>query len=115
MKKMMAVDGGSGSPCHLKETPTTSAINSDQKSVFLFWAEALAAASLNSDDIPGVEPPGFYHLYLIHPAFPSILLDLTNTTGIVTTSVVEINDIRKDAFYVTRTKGMSPDDTPPLW
>lgn len=53
--QMMVVDGGSGSivwshsiPCHMKETPTTSAITSDQKSVFLFWAEALTAASLNS-------------------------------------------------------------------
>lgn len=52
---MTVVDGGSGSivwsysiPCHMKETPTTSAITSDQKSVFLFWAEALTAASLSS-------------------------------------------------------------------
>lgn len=51
----MVVDGGSGSvvwshsvPCHMKEIPTTSAITSDQKSVFLFWAEALTAASLSS-------------------------------------------------------------------
>lgn len=53
--QMTVVDGASGSiiwshsiPCHMKETPTTSAITSDQKSVFLFWAEALTTASLNS-------------------------------------------------------------------
>lgn len=119
MKKMMVVDGASGSivwsysiPCHMKETPTTSAITSDQKSVFLFWAEALSAASLSSDDSSGAEPPGLYHLYLLHPAFPSILLDLSNTTGIVTASEVGINDIWKDAFYVTRTTGMSPEGHP---
>ncbi|KAM7335623.1 hypothetical protein ACRRTK_006100 [Alexandromys fortis] len=119
MKKMTVVDGGSGSiiwshsiPCHMKETPTTSAITSDQKSVFLFWAEALTAASPSSDDTPGAEPPGLYHLYLLHPAFPSIFLDLTNTTGIVTASEVGINDIWKDAFYVTRRTGMSPDGHP---
>lgn len=119
MKKMTVVDGGSGSivwsysiPCHMKETPTTSAITSDQKSVFLFWAEALTAASLSSDDSSGAEPPGLYHLYLLHPAFPSILLDLSNTTGIVTASEVGINDIWKDAFYVTRTTGMSPEGHP---
>ncbi|XP_038175894.1 protein FAM234B isoform X1 [Arvicola amphibius] len=119
MKKMTVVDGGSGSiiwshgiPCHMKETPTTSAITSDQKSVFLFWAEALTAASPSSDDTPGAEPPGLYHLYLLHPAFPSILLDLTNTTGIVTASEVGINDIWKDAFYVTRRTGMNPDGHP---
>nr|BAB31206.1 unnamed protein product [Mus musculus] len=119
MKKMTVVDGGSGSivwsysiPCHMKETPTTSAITSDQKSVFLFWAEALTAASLSSDDSSGAEPPGLYHLYLLHPAFPSILLDLSNTTGVVTASEVGINDIWKDAFYVTRTTGMSPEGHP---
>uniref|UniRef100_A0A8C6GM19 Family with sequence similarity 234, member B n=1 Tax=Mus spicilegus TaxID=10103 RepID=A0A8C6GM19_MUSSI len=119
MKKMTVVDGGSGSivwsysiPCHMKETPTTSAITSDQRSVFLFWAEVLTAASLSSDDSSGAEPPGLYHLYLLHPAFPSILLDLSNTTGIVTASEVGINDIWKDAFYVTRTTGMSPEGHP---
>lgn len=116
MKKMTVVDGSSGSiiwsysvPCHMKETPTTSAITSDQKSVFLFWAEALTAASLSSDDSSGAEPPGLYHLYLLHPAFPSVLLDLSNTTGIVTAAEVGVNDIWKDAFYVTRTTGMSPE------
>ncbi|XP_034367889.1 protein FAM234B isoform X1 [Arvicanthis niloticus] len=119
MKKMTVVDGSSGSivwsysiPCHMKETPITSAITSDQKSVFLFWAEALTAASLSSDDSSGAEPPGLYHLYLLHPAFPTILLDLSNTTGIVTASEVGINDIWKDAFYVTRTTGMSPEGHP---
>lgn len=115
MKKMMMVDGASGSitwsysvPCHMKETPTTSAITSDRKSVFLFWAEALSA-SPSSDTIPGAQSPELYHLYLLHPAFPSILLDLANTTGIVTASEVGINDIWKDAFYVTRTTGPSPE------
>ncbi|XP_051011429.1 protein FAM234B isoform X3 [Acomys russatus] len=119
MKKLMVVDGASGSivwshsiPCKMKEMPTTSAITSDQKSVFLFWAEALTAASLSSDDSSGAEPPGLFHLYLLHPAFPSILLDLSNTTGIVTASEVGINDIWKDAFYVTRTTVMSPEGHP---
>ncbi|XP_029421532.1 protein FAM234B isoform X2 [Nannospalax galili] len=116
MKKMMLVDGASGSvtwsysvPCHMKETPTTSAVTSDRKSVFLFWAETLSVASPSSDAIPRAESPDLYHLYLLHPAFPSILLDLANATGIVTASEVGINDIWKDAFYVTRTTGPSPE------
>nr|KAF6368399.1 family with sequence similarity 234 member B [Myotis myotis] len=114
MKKMMVVDGDSGSviwnytaPCHLKRTPTTSAVTSDQKSVFLFWAEGLPAAPSNSDVILGTEPPSLHHLYLLHPAFPSILLDLANATGTVTAAEVGINDLWKDAFYVTRTTGPS--------
>nr|XP_012629901.2 protein FAM234B [Microcebus murinus] len=119
MKKMMVVDGESGSmvwsysiPCHMKETPATSAVTSDQKSVFLFWAEGLSAASPNSDGVLGTEPPSLYHLYLLHPAFPSILLDLANTTGTVTASQVGINDLWKDAFYVTRTTGPSSEGHP---
>lgn len=49
--QMLVVDGDSGSevwsvsvPCHLRETPTTSAMTSDKKSVFLFWAQALPTA-----------------------------------------------------------------------
>ncbi|XP_020025201.1 protein FAM234B [Castor canadensis] len=116
MKKMMVVDGSSGSitwsysaPCHMKETPTTSAVTSDQKSVFLFWAERLSTTSPSSDVTPGAEPPSLHHLYLLHPAFPSILLDLANTTGTVTASEVGINDLWKDAFYVTRSTGPSDD------
>ncbi|XP_045868471.1 protein FAM234B isoform X1 [Meles meles] len=114
MKKMVVVDGDSGSilwsygaSCHLKETPTTSAVTADQKSVFLFWAEGMSAASPSSDVIPGTGPPSLHHLYLLHPAFPSILLDLANATGTVTASEVGINDLWKDAFYVTRTTGPS--------
>lgn len=115
---MTVVDGGSGSivwsysiPCHMrKRQPLLHYFRPE--SVFLFWAEALTAASLSSDDSSGAEPPGLYHLYLLHPAFPSILLDLSNTTGIVTASEVGINDIWKDAFYVTRTTGMSPEGHP---
>ncbi|XP_064447611.1 protein FAM234B isoform X1 [Mirounga angustirostris] len=119
MKKMMVVDGDSGSitwsysaPCHMKETPTTSAVTSDQKSVFLFWAEGMSAASPSSDVIPGTGPPSLHHLYLLHPAFPSILLDLANATGMVTASEVGINDLWKDAFYVTRTTGPSSEGHP---
>ncbi|XP_026358171.3 protein FAM234B [Ursus arctos] len=119
MKKMMVVDGDSGSiswsytaPCHMKETPATSAVTSDQKSVFLFWAEGMSAASPSSDVIPGTGPPSLHHLYLLHPAFPSLLLDLTNATGTVTASEVGINDLWKDAFYVTRTTGPSSEGHP---
>lgn len=34
----------------------------------------------------GTEAPDLHHLYLLHPAFPSILLDLANATGTVTAS-----------------------------
>lgn len=119
MKKVMVVDGDSGLvtwsysiPCHMKETPATSAATVEQKSVFLFWAEGLSAASPNPDVVLGTEPPSLHHLYLLHPTFPSILLDLANATGTVTASEVGINDLWKDAFYVTRTTGPSSEGHP---
>ncbi|XP_023373670.1 protein FAM234B [Otolemur garnettii] len=119
MKKMMVVDGESGFvtwsysiPCHMKEAPATSAVTSDQKSVFLFWAEGLAISSNSDTTIVGTEPPSLHHLYLLHPTFPSILLDLANTTGTVTAAEVGINDLWKDAFYVTRTTGPSSEGHP---
>uniref|UniRef100_A0A5F9DHM8 Family with sequence similarity 234 member B n=1 Tax=Oryctolagus cuniculus TaxID=9986 RepID=A0A5F9DHM8_RABIT len=119
MKKMMVVDGNSSSiawsysaPCHVKDMPATSALTADQKSVFLFWAEGQSAAALNSDIVPGTEPPRVYHLHLLHPAFPSILLDLANATGTVTASEVGINDLWKDAFYVTRMTGLNSEGHP---
>ncbi|KAM5262753.1 protein FAM234B [Ctenodactylus gundi] len=119
MKKMMVVDGDSGSiawsysaPCHMKETPTTSAVTSDQKSVFLFWAEGLSATASSPEVVLGAESPGLHHLYLLHPAFPSILLDLSNTTGTVAASKVGINELWKDAFYVTRTTGPGSEGHP---
>ncbi|XP_047643462.1 protein FAM234B isoform X2 [Phacochoerus africanus] len=119
MKKVMVVDGDSGLvtwsysvPCRMRETPTTSAATVDQKSVFLFWAEGLSAPSPSSDVTLGTEAPGLHHLYLLHPAFPSILLDLANATGTVTASEVGINDLWKDAFYVTRTTGPSSEGHP---
>ncbi|XP_054939515.1 protein FAM234B-like isoform X2 [Physeter macrocephalus] len=115
----MVVDGDSGmvvwsysAPCHMEETPATSAAAVDQKSVFLFWAGGLSAASPDPDVVLGTEPPSLHHLYLLHPAFPSILLDLANATGTVTASEVGINDLWKDAFYVTRTTGPSSEGHP---
>lgn len=60
------------------------------------------------DDAPGAQPPGLYHLYLLHPTFPSILLDLTNTTGIVTASEGESprhQRVYLDCVKVLPTKG----------
>ncbi|XP_040823179.1 protein FAM234B-like [Ochotona curzoniae] len=112
MKKMMVVDGNSSSivwsysaPCHVKDMPATSALTADRKSVFLFWAEALPTAPPDAETMLGAELSHLYHLYLLHPTFPSILLDLANTTGTVTASEVGINDLWKDAFYVTRMTG----------
>nr|XP_020857308.1 protein FAM234B [Phascolarctos cinereus] len=119
MKKVMVIDGNSGTviwnsslSCHMKESAATSVMTSDQKSVFLFWAENQSAAPSNSDLNSGTEPSVLYHLYLLHPTFPTILLDLANDTGNVNASAIGINDVWKDAFYVTRKTGPGSENHP---
>ncbi|XP_069845752.1 protein FAM234B-like [Dipodomys merriami] len=119
VRKMLVVDGQSGSvswnhsaPCRMAETPTAAALTAELKSVFLFWAEAPAAPSPTSGVGPGAEVPRPHHLYLLHPAFPALLLDLANTTDTVTAAAVGVNDVWKDAFYVTRAAELRPDGRP---
>ncbi|XP_043822763.1 protein FAM234B [Dromiciops gliroides] len=119
IKKVMVVDGNSGTviwnsslSCRMKESAATSVMTSDQKSVFLFWAEGLSAAPSNSDLNSETEPPGLHHLYLLHPTFPTILLDLANDTGTVNASAIGINDVWKDAFYVIRKTGPMSENHP---
>ncbi|XP_056655147.1 protein FAM234B isoform X2 [Monodelphis domestica] len=119
MKKVVVVDGNSGTiiwnssfSCHMKESAAISVMTSDQKSVFLFWAEGVSAEPSNSDLNSGTEPPGLHHLYLLHPTFPTILLDLANYTGTVNASAIGINDVWKDAFYVTRKTGPGSENHP---
>ncbi|KAM8979428.1 protein FAM234B [Sarcophilus harrisii] len=119
MKKVIVVDGNSGViiwnnslPCHMKESAATSVMTSDQKSVFLFWAEGLSASPSDSDLNSEPELPGLHHLYLLHPTFPTLLLDLANDTGTVNASAIGINDVWKDAFYVIRKTGPGSENHP---
>ena len=80
--QVMVVDGDSGLvtwsysiPCHMKETPATSAATVEQKSVFLFWAEGPSAASPN----PVSEPNVRWHL----------LLRLTGSGGLIRPAVFQ--------------------------
>ncbi|XP_020643557.2 protein FAM234B isoform X1 [Pogona vitticeps] len=113
-KNLLVVDGKSGLPiwtyelpCHMKKSDALSVLTLDKKSVFLFWA--------NEKQFPlkSLEPsPRVHHLYLLHPTFPTFLLDLSNTTGTVTASSIGINDLQKDAFYVTVTTSPTSEHQP---
>ncbi|XP_053112966.1 protein FAM234B [Hemicordylus capensis] len=108
MKKLLVVDGKSGLPiwsyelpCNLTKSDALSVMTLDRKSVFLFWAEKLPFLNSSESNVKS------HHLYLLHPTFPTILLDLSNTTGTVTASSIGINDLQKDAFYITVTSPAS--------
>ncbi|PKU43726.1 hypothetical protein llap_5972 [Limosa lapponica baueri] len=118
-KKVVVVDGKSGLPVWNQELPwqkqqldALSVMTLDKKSVFLFWADE-AQPVLQSLQ-PGLRPerPGLHHLYLLHPVFPTVLLDLTNTTDKVMASAVGINDLQKDAFHITVTTTATSEKQP---
>ncbi|KAM9173717.1 protein FAM234B isoform 2-T2 [Pangshura tecta] len=121
MKKMLVVDGKSGLPvwsydlpCHMQESDALSVMTLEKKSVFLFWADEMQPALQNLEPGPRNKRPGLHHLYLLHPTFSSILLDLTNVTDTVTASAIGINDLQKDAFYITMTTSPTSENQPGL-
>ncbi|TFK07309.1 dolichyl-diphosphooligosaccharide--protein glycosyltransferase subunit STT3A [Platysternon megacephalum] len=121
VKKMLVVDGKSGLPvwsydlpCHMQESDALSVMTLEKKSVFLFWADEMQPALQNLEPGPRNKRPGLHHLYLLHPTFPTLLLDLTNVTDTVTASAIGINDLQKDAFYITMTTSLTSENQPGL-
>ncbi|XP_008941448.1 PREDICTED: uncharacterized protein KIAA1467 homolog, partial [Merops nubicus] len=120
-KKVVVVDGRSGLPLWKQELPwqkqqldALSVMTLDKKSVFLFWADEAQPVLQSWQPAPRPERPGLHHLYLLHPVFPTVLLDLTNATDKVIASAVGINDLQKDAFHITVTTTASSDRQPGL-
>uniref|UniRef100_A0A8D0GI60 Family with sequence similarity 234 member B n=1 Tax=Sphenodon punctatus TaxID=8508 RepID=A0A8D0GI60_SPHPU len=120
-KKVLVVDGKSGFPvwsyelpCHMQKSDALSVMTLDRKSAFLFWADELQPALQSLEPGPRTEHRGLHHLYLLHPTFPTMLLDLTNTTRIVTASAIGINDLQKDAFYISVMTSPTPEHQPRL-
>ncbi|XP_025060597.1 protein FAM234B [Alligator sinensis] len=118
-KRVVVVDGKTGLPiwshnlpCRMQESDALSVMTLDRKSVFLFWADEIQPASQSLEPGPRNERPGLHHLYLLHPAFPTVLLDLNNITDIVTASAIGINDLQKDAFYITMMRSPTAENQP---
>ncbi|XP_019370468.1 PREDICTED: protein FAM234B isoform X2 [Gavialis gangeticus] len=118
-KKVVVVDGKTGLPiwshnlpCRMQESDALSVMTLDRKSVFLFWADEIQPASQSLEPGPRNERPGLHHLYLLHPTFPTVLLDLNNITDIVTASAIGINDLQKDAFYITMMRSPTAENQP---
>uniref|UniRef100_A0A1W7RGE7 Putative KIAA1467-like protein n=1 Tax=Agkistrodon contortrix contortrix TaxID=8713 RepID=A0A1W7RGE7_AGKCO len=113
-RKILVVDGKSGMPAwsyelpyHMRKSDALSVLTLDKKSVFLFWANEKQSL------FKSLEPrPRIHHLYLLHPTFPSVLLDLSNTTDPVIASSIGINDLQKDAFYITVTRSPTSEHQP---
>ncbi|XP_048376961.1 protein FAM234B isoform X2 [Stegostoma tigrinum] len=106
VRESLIIDGSSGEElwkanmdCRIQEAASIPMSNG--RSAFLFWAEECGVAHL----APTTDPDTLsqYHLYLLHPLYPSVLLELANSTAVVTASATGLLEQQKDAFYVTVT------------
>ncbi|CAJ1075796.1 protein FAM234B [Xyrichtys novacula] len=75
------------------------------QSAFLFWASEPIIAQRNvtkTTVAPGTSAaqPLIRKLFLLHPAYPTILLELASTTDKAVTSAVSYHEHQKDAYYI---------------
>ncbi|KAF1379169.1 hypothetical protein PFLUV_G00173280 [Perca fluviatilis] len=87
------------------------------QSAFLFWAGDPIKAQKNitkTTVAPGVAAaePLIRKLFLLHPAHPKILLELTSTTDAAVTSAVSYQEHQKDASYITVSSRPTPYSEP---
>ncbi|XP_070836520.1 protein FAM234B [Chaetodon trifascialis] len=118
------VDGANGHPLWTEEfvfpcldLETSVIATSTGQSAFLFWASEPVRARRNvtkTTVAPGVAAaePLIRKLFLLHPAYPTILLELTSTTDTTVTSAVSYRERQKDATYITVSSQPTPKSEP---
>nr|XP_020480566.1 protein FAM234B isoform X1 [Monopterus albus] len=87
------------------------------QSVFLFWASEPIKVQKNvtrTTGAPGAAAaePLIRKLFLLHPAYPTILLELTSTTDTAVISAVSYQEHQKDASYITVSSRPTTDSKP---
>ncbi|XP_041813230.1 protein FAM234B [Chelmon rostratus] len=102
-------------PCLDLETSVIA--TSTGQSAFLFWASEPIRARKNvtkTTVAPGVAAaePLIRKLFLLHPAYPTILLELCSTTDTTVTSAVSYQNHQKDATYITVSSQPTPKSEP---
>uniref|UniRef100_A0A3P8T600 Family with sequence similarity 234 member B n=1 Tax=Amphiprion percula TaxID=161767 RepID=A0A3P8T600_AMPPE len=78
------------------------------QSAFLFWASEPIKVTQGL----AAPEPLIRKLFLLHPAYPLILLELTSTTDTTVTSAVSYQEHQKDASYITVSSRPTPDSEP---
>ncbi|XP_053325036.1 protein FAM234B [Spea bombifrons] len=108
-KKVVVIDGTSGESLwewevswHHQEAEAASVLTPEGKSVFLFWGGEVSTSN-NSVPRVGVNQQWNKHLYLLHPTYPGVLLDLFNISTTIVASAVGIKELEKDAFLTLLT------------
>ncbi|XP_048847982.1 protein FAM234B isoform X2 [Brienomyrus brachyistius] len=112
VRKVQVINGASGQNlweaefvCPRIHLQGSSLLTSSGQSAFLFWAGDIQRPQNLSIATPSpVESPAdpvLRKLYLLHPAYPTILVELTSTTDTILTAAVSYQEQQKDASYVT--------------
>ncbi|KAJ8387541.1 hypothetical protein AAFF_G00152370 [Aldrovandia affinis] len=112
VRKVQLIDGASGKGlweaefvCPQLELEGSTIMTASGLSVFLFWAGELQGLRnlTKTAASQGVAPtnPVIRRLYLLHPAYPTILLELATTIDKVLTAAVSYQEQQKDASYIT--------------
>ncbi|KAL4658027.1 protein FAM234B isoform X2, partial [Arapaima gigas] len=116
VRKVQIIDGANGRVLWEAEfvwprsvLEGSSLLTTSGLSVFLFWAgDPQSAKNFTKATVSGcgspvdaLAEPVLQKLYLLHPTYPTILLELTSTTDTILTSAVSYEDQQKDASYFT--------------
>ncbi|XP_005468498.1 protein FAM234B [Oreochromis niloticus] len=125
--KTLIIDGANGTRlwaaefvCPQLRLETSAISTSTGQSAFLFWASDPIKAQKNvtkttvSPDVAVAEPL-IRKLYLLHPTYPTVLLELASTTDTAVTSAVSYQDHQKDASYITVSSRPTPGSVPSAW
>ncbi|RVE69144.1 hypothetical protein OJAV_G00075010 [Oryzias javanicus] len=93
---------------------TSVVATSTGQSAFLFWASEPITGQRNATTAPGVSAaePLIRKLFLMHPAYPTVLLELSSTTDTTVTSAVSYQQHQKDVTYFTVSSRPTPDSEP---
>ncbi|XP_041851438.1 protein FAM234B [Melanotaenia boesemani] len=122
--KARIVDGANGHllwaaefVCPHLDLGTSAFSTSTGQSVFLFWAGEPIKSQGNGSKTtvePGVPAPEplIRKLFLLHPRYPTVLLELTSTTDTAVTSAVSYQQHQKDATYITVSSTPTTDSEP---
>lgn len=106
VRKVQIIDGAQGRSlweaefvCPRLVLEASTILTTTGQSVFLFWAGDPLPASKNVTKVSSPEPV-LRRLFLLHPAYPTILQELTSTTDTALTATVSYDDEQKGVSYV---------------
>ncbi|XP_057201220.1 protein FAM234B isoform X1 [Triplophysa rosa] len=118
VRKVQIIDGARGRSlweaefvCPRLAVEDVTVLTTSGQSVFLFWAGDPLSHSQNVTKAAAAEPV-LRRLFLFHPMYPMILLELSSTTDTVLTATVSYDQQQKDAAYISvssrPTSGLGP-------